>query len=80
MCSLSGKYLDGATEITEMATYVDFDYHVIMGRRGALSEEEQRVRTMNSTFSGPQIATYDRLLDMAKRCDKAEAEMAQQMR
>jgi len=77
MCSLSGKYLDGATEITNMPTYVDFDYRVVIGRRGALIEAEQRARTMNSTFSGPQIATYDRLLDMAKRCDKAEAELAQ---
>jgi Shedu protein SduA, C-terminal len=77
MCSIAGKYADKATEISDMSTYLDFDFHVVIGRREALNESEQRARVLDTTFSGPQIATYNRLLDVADRCDKAETEKAQ---
>jgi DNA-binding sugar fermentation-stimulating protein len=58
----------GANEIADISSNVHYIYHVVIGRRGRLSEEEQKRRSLNDIpGDAPTIATYDRLLEAAKR-------------
>lgn len=61
-------YSSGAKEIADMSSNVHYYYHIVIGRRNKLSEEEQKRRAANDLqWGGPQIATYDRLLETTKR-------------
>jgi hypothetical protein len=65
-------YKCGATEIADMASYVEFNYHVVIGRSSTLSPEERKLRQNDMSWGGPEVATYDRLLTMARREDTAK--------
>lgn len=62
----------GSAEILDPNIVIQFYYHIVIGRRHLLSMEEQerRMASNYSRFDAP-IATFDRLLDMAQRLDKA---------
>jgi len=64
----SKGYSSGAKEIADMASNVHYFYHIVIGRRNKLTEEEQKRRAVSDIqWGGPTIATYDRLLEMARR-------------
>lgn len=66
-CSSADRHTLGETEIIDPKTCIDFRYHILMGRRQALSDEERSRRANEFSFWGsPEIATYDRLVEIAK--------------
>jgi hypothetical protein len=69
---VSKGYSSGAKEISDLASRVTYYYHIVIGRSSSFTPEERRLRERDSTWGGPEIATYDRLLTMAKRVDDAE--------
>lgn len=76
-CS-AGKHKSGETEILDPNTVIAFRFHIVIGRRSSLSPDEQKRRARESEFwGGPEVATYDRLVDMARRFDKAEWERSE---
>jgi len=54
-----------------MKSYVEYYYHIVIGRSSTLTPEERKRRISDNTWGGPEIATYDRFLTMAKRLDEA---------
>ena len=64
-------YSSGSAEIADMASRLDFYYHIVIGRSSTLLPKEREYRLKDSTWGGPEIATYDRLLTMAKRIDES---------
>ena len=79
----SSSYLMKPSEIKEIGQLLfeqDMgiwdDYHIIIGRRKDLTSEDKRRRNFLPTFDqGVEIATYDRLLDIAWLQDKGEREL-----
>lgn len=65
-------YSSGASEIADMKSYIDFYYHIVIGRSSTLTPEEREFRQKDNSWGGAEVATYDRLLTMAKRVDNAE--------
>jgi len=65
-------YSSGASEIIDMKSYIDFYYHSVIGRSATLTQEEREFRQKDTTWGGAEVATYDRLLTMAKRVDDVE--------
>ena len=63
-------YSSGAKEIADMKSHVEYYYHIVIGRMSTLTEEERKFRQNDMVWGGPEIATYDRLLTMARRSDK----------
>jgi len=63
-------YKSGASEIADMKSYVEFYYHIVIGRSSTLLPEERKRRLEEVSWGGPEIATYDRLLTMARRVDE----------
>lgn len=75
-CGVSNHNL-AQTEITDPNTVIGFDFHIVIGRRRMLLPDEQQRRARQSAYwGGPEIATYDRLVDCAKRIDNAEKELS----
>jgi hypothetical protein len=68
--NFSQGYNSGASEIADMKSYVEFYYHIVIGRSSTLLPEEKKRRLEDKTWGGPEIATYDRLLTMARRVDE----------
>lgn len=64
-------YNSGASEISDMKSYVEFHYHIVIGRSSTLLPEERKRRLEDKTWGGPEIASYDRFLAIAKRRDEA---------
>ena len=64
-------YSSGSNEIADMKSYVDYYYHIVVGRSSTLTPEERKFRQNDMRWGGPEIATYDRLLTMARRYDEA---------
>ena len=64
-------YNSGASEIADMKSYVEFHYHIVIGRSSTSLPEERKRRLEDKTWGGPEIATYDRFLTMARRLDEA---------
>ena len=62
---------DAATEIRDPRCALTTRFHIVIGRRNLLSPHEQRARIQDSLDSGVGIATYDRLVDAARRYDGA---------
>jgi hypothetical protein len=62
---------DAATEIRDPRCALTTRFHIVIGRRNLLSPHEQRARIQDSLDSGVGIATYDRLVDAARRYDRA---------
>ena len=77
-CSPVDSHTKAYTEILDCHTVIHEYYHVVIGRRASLSPDEQRRRVMESQFrGGSDIATYDRLLDCARRSDEAQHQIRQ---
>lgn len=71
-CSHADRHQKGETEILDPQTVIETHFHIVIGRRAALTPEEQRRRAMESLcWGGPEIATYDRLVDCARRIDRS---------
>jgi hypothetical protein len=64
-------YISGSSEVADIKNCVDYYYHIVIGRSSTLTPEEREFRQKDSAWGGPEIATYDRLLTMARRVDKA---------
>lgn len=63
-------YDSGATEIADIRSRVSYNYHIVIGRSSTLTPEERKRRANTSMqWGGPEIATYDRFLAIAKRID-----------
>lgn len=61
--SLSGRRL------RDPKTYVRFYYHIVIGRRTTLTEIANELRASSSFHTEVEIASYDRLLDVAENLD-----------
>jgi hypothetical protein len=63
---------DAATEIRDPRCILSSAFHIVIGRRQALSSAEQQARVQDSLNTGVAIATYDRLVEAASRFDQAD--------
>jgi hypothetical protein len=54
---------------------VEWHAHIVIGRRENLTADEQRRRTRGHSFIDAEIATYDRLIDIAEKLDSAERDL-----
>ncbi len=61
--TFSGKYL------RDPRTYITYKYYIMIGRRTALSEQNDIIRSSYGYEHDIEIMTYDRLLSTAKRYD-----------
>lgn len=77
-CSVAGKFQSGADEIASQDTRLHFHFHIVIGRSSTLTEEERKYRAQDMSWGGPEIATYDRFLAIAKQKDVAEREVQSQ--
>lgn len=72
-CSHVDRHKKGETEILDPQTIIETHFHIVIGRRAALLPDEQRRRALGSQYwGGPEIATYDRLVDCARRIDRSK--------
>lgn len=55
--------------------YIQWRCHIVIGRRHKLSEDEQRRRCRGVASVDAEIATYDRLVDVAEKLDSAERDL-----
>jgi len=70
--------VDAATEILDPRTLVFYHFHIVLGRSSQLRAEERQTRAAyEAGWGGPEIATYDRFLAIARRHDKANAALRQ---
>jgi hypothetical protein len=69
-CSNAADHQLAHTEIVDPRTVIFFEYIVMVGRRAAFDQDAQE-RRGNFHEKGLSIATYDRLLEAAKRLDSA---------
>lgn len=67
----ASSFPDAATEIRDPRCMLTTHFHVVIGRRQLLSSAEQRARIEESLDGNMSIATYDRLIDAARRYDRA---------
>jgi len=63
-------YTSGSAEIADVNNRISYYYHIIIGRSSMLTPEERAFRQKDVRWGGPEIATYDRLLIMARRAAK----------
>ena len=72
----SASHEKAETEILDLKTVIGYRFHIVIGRRKSLAVEEQYRRSRESEFwGGPEIATYDRLVDTARRLDIYQREI-----
>jgi hypothetical protein len=50
-------------------TYLCASYHIMMGRRKSLDEKSQRIRASYKPYHSIEIATYDRLVQVAENIE-----------
>jgi len=62
-------------EMRDPQDSVEWHAHIVIGRRNDLTADEQRRRTRGHSFIDAEIATYDRLVDIAARLDSAERQL-----
>lgn len=74
-CSNAAIHQKASTEILDPRVVIDFSYVAVLGRRNELTEDDRYRRT--SIRERKTVATYDRLLDVAKKIDRAESELAE---
>ena len=67
--SCSG-YSDAASEVLDPRMEVSVDEQIFIGRRGALSFEDQARRVASYPSRPDTIATYDRILDCARAFER----------
>jgi len=67
-------YSSGAAEIADLQNHMKYDFHIIIGRSSLLSPHERASRARDSFYNTTPVttpvATYDRLLSIAKRIDE----------
>ncbi|HUY91263.1 MAG TPA: Shedu anti-phage system protein SduA domain-containing protein [Pirellulales bacterium] len=74
-CSNVGIHRRAETEILDQRVCIDFGFHIVIGRRATLSADEQERRAKAAhLWGGPEIATYDRFVDLARRDDEYHRE------
>lgn len=74
-CSHADAHQSGETEILDPRTIIEFSFVAVIGRRASLSSDDQARR--GSIRGGKaSIATYDRLIDVAAKFNRAERERA----
>lgn len=73
-CSVANKFASGAEEISSRETYIEYYYHIVIGRSSTLTDAERKDRQLNSSWGGSEIATYDRLLTFARQKDTGDRE------
>ena len=69
-CSRADVHTLAHTEMRDPRTVIRQEFILLIGRRESLSQLDQERRAQFSA-KGRQIATYDRLLDVARRLDAA---------
>ena len=74
-CSNASVHQSGETEILDPRTVIHFKYVAVVGRRSLLTPDDQARRAQIRGRSG-SVATYDRLVDVAEKFDRAEQELA----
>jgi Domain of unknown function (DUF4263) len=62
-CTMSGQRL------RDPDSFVDYRYHIVIGRRHLLSKDAQRLRCRSFRDDSIDIATYDRIVDVAAEFD-----------
>lgn len=62
--SFSGKRL------RDPLTFIDWNYHIVIGRRALLSETAQTNRSRGMPYDQIEIVTYDRFLDVVRDWEK----------
>jgi len=55
--------------LRDIYTYVDYHYHIIIGRRSDLSDDKNFYRSSSYEHDAIDIVSYDRLVEVAKRLD-----------
>lgn len=56
-------------KLRDIYTYVDYHYHIIIGRRSDLSEDKNLYRASSFKHDSIDIVSYDRLIEVAKKLD-----------
>jgi len=64
---------NGAEELRHPRCAVSFHYCFVMGRRDPTLNDGTASHALDQALSPPPIVTYDRLLDAARRFDRADA-------
>ena len=75
-CSKASIHQSGETEILDPRTVIHYEYVAVVGRRSSLTPDDQARRADIRGRTG-SVATYDRLVDVAERIDRAEQELAE---
>ena len=70
-CSNADDHVMATTEIIDLRTPINYKYTVVIGRREMISKDYQVRRQMTGAVS-VQVVTYDKLLDVAKKLDRAQ--------
>ncbi len=55
--------------LRDIYTYVQYDYHIVIGRRTSLSEEKNLYRSSSFKHDAIDIVTYDRFVEVAQKFD-----------
>lgn len=63
---------DAATEIRDPHCALNCSFHILIGRRAELSPPHQRARVQESLDGRVGIATYDRIVESARRYDQGD--------
>jgi hypothetical protein len=58
--------------LNDPQSYVEFHYHIVIGRRGRVTQEIRRKMNQYRYDARIEICTYDRLLDIAANLDDAK--------
>ncbi len=71
-CSNADDHIYASTEILDPRTCISFQYFIVIGRRNMISHELQSRRHLAASEK-IEIATYDRMIDIAEGLDKTES-------
>ena len=72
-CSSADEHVSALTEIKDTSTCVREWYHAVIGRSSVLSKIERdrrREQMLHCCWGSPEILTYDRFLEIARRLDE----------
>lgn len=71
-CSNADDHIYASTEILDSRTSISFQYFIVIGRRNMISHDFQSRRHLIA-IDRIEIVTYDRMIEVAQRLDKAES-------
>lgn len=64
--SVTGMHKNASVELRDPETIIRYEYHIVIGRRKFLSQEDHYRRSMSDNrWGSPEIVTYDRFLSIA---------------